>query len=211
MSILDEVHVERKDLGKGPVRWTERRNNPNINKGAALLGRHIGIYDFYNSYHTDIDALEDIHWRLNKFRELNIWTDNAQRKVKTAHSRICGDFPGIGRDAVTDPSVMVEDIRYWRDYQVRCLRSSQYLTEIFRDIWDNDFIQMGQDLGMPPNKINHIKNWRENPSAEARFIIDHAHAMPRDFDSVISEWRRCEDIVLALDGPKRLEEIFQNL
>lgn len=205
MTKFEMIDVHPRNKGNGPVRWTERLILNISDKGAAFFGRMIGVYDHVNGFVTDIDALDNIHARSNKFRELNIWFDNAPRKVRNAHSRICGDFPGIGKDAVLDPSVSIDEIRRWRDYESGRLMHSDMLDAILKRSWDGDFVQMGLDLHIPIKGMNLIRNWWEVPSYEGCMIIGHA-AAATDKEDVIETWKRTEDMILALPGTKRKEE-----
>ena len=208
MSQLDDIKVKQRNHGFGPVRWTERLIMNVKDRGTAFFGRMIGIYDYVNDFDTDIEALEDLHTRANKFRELNIWLDNAPRKCRNALSRIGGDFPGTGRDAVLDPNLDLDEVSRWRDYEAGCLEASDMLDRLLKGIWDGDLIQMGRDLRIPPKKIHLIKNWWEVPSGEARSIIRHASAAGTDINDVMDAWRGQETRVIDLPGSKRTEENF---
>ena len=211
MNKFEMLDVHPRDLGNGPVRWTERLIMNIPDRGAAFFGRMIGIYDYTNEFSTDISRLEDIHDRSNKFRELNIWLDNAPRRPKNAHSRICGDFPGVGKSAVLDPNLDIDEVVRWRDYEISCLEGSVMLNDLMKTVWDGDFVQMGLDLHLPIKSLNLIKQWFETPSAEARAIIGHAWdawAETRDRNSVIRAWEEKEEKILSLPGSKRKEENF---
>lgn len=200
---MTDVHP--RDAGHGPVRWTERLIMGIPDRGAALFGRMIGLYDYVNGFHTDIGRLADMHARSNRFRELNIWIDNAPKKVRNAYSRICGDFPGMGRDAVLDPNLDIGEVGGWRDYEFAGLDSSQALDGLLKRFWDGDFVQMGLDLHMPIKGMNLIRRWDEIPSCEGRSIIRESSLKGTDRESAIRAWEEQESRVLALPGTKRKE------
>ena len=224
MTKIEQIDVHPRNNGFGAVRWTERLITNLPQRGATFFGRTIGIYDYMNSYNTDIEKLEDLHARANKFRELNIWIDNSPKKCKNAHSRICGDFPGLGKDAVLDINLDMDEVRKWRDYEYVGLTVAVSLDRLLKTVWENDMVQMGLDLHMPIKSLNLIKNWWELPSASGRSIITHAvekgiaaglaSAVVEGEDCtvyrdvVIEGWQEQEDKILALPDAKRREENF---
>lgn len=218
------VDVEPRDYGYGKTRWTERLYLEVTKKGEAFFGRMIGLYDAATNFNTDIESLEDLHRRSDIFRTINIWIDNAPKAVRNAHSRICGDFPGIGKDAVLDINLDLTEVEKWAEYEGECIDVAEVLQKFYNGIWDADFVQMGKDLHMNIRSLNYIRRWAETPSWECRRIVRRslesiikdgfaqAYVDGEDLspfkEKLMTAWETEEKALLSFPANKRNEENF---
>ena len=111
----NEIDVLPRDYGFGRLKLTERTIAGPSEKSEAFFGRMIGLYDYTTDFHTDIESLDDLHKRANIFRIINIWIDGSPKMVRSAHSRICGDFPGTGKDDILDIGLDLGKVGKWAD------------------------------------------------------------------------------------------------
>lgn len=221
---VNEIDVRPRDYGFGKLRYTERLFADVPYKAEAFLGRMIGLYAYTTEFHTDIETLEDLHKRANIFRTINIWVDNSPKMVRNAHSRICGDFPGIGKDDVLDINLDLVKVEKWADYEGDALAACSSLRKFYKEVWDGDFVQMGMDLHFNIKSLNLIRQWMEIPSWEVRYITDKVTAqmakegMLQKYvdgeditgyrERLARAWEEQEKILLSVPTSKRKEENF---
>lgn len=203
----NSIDVSPRSYGFGTTRWTERMFLNVSEKGEAFFGRMIGLYDFCTGFATDIASLDEIRRRLNVFRNINIWVDNAPKAVRNAHSRILGDFPGVGRDSVTEPGLDLASVGRWAVYEKEALSACQSLNRLYQSVWDRDFVQMGLDLHMNVKSLNLIRQWAEIPSYECRRIIRSVEGLT-DREDIMERWEETERLLLSVPAPKRKEENY---
>ena len=201
------IDVSPRSYGFGTTRWTERLFLDVKEKGEAFFGRMVGLYDYCTGLKTDIDSLEDVHRRLNMFRTINIWIDNAPKSVRNAHYRIRGDFPGIGKVDVSELDFDIQAVKKWAAYEKQAIDASARLHALYQEVWDNDFVQMGIDLHMSVKSLNLIRKWAEIPSYECRRIIRSVDGLT-DKEEIMEKWEETERQLLSVPAPKRKEENF---
>ena len=220
----NEIDVLPRDYGFGRLKLTERTIAGPSEKSEAFFGRMIGLYDYTTDFHTDIESLDDLHKRANIFRTINIWIDGSPKMVRSAHSRICGDFPGTGKDDILDIGLDLGKVGKWADYEANALAVCSSLRTFYQKIWGSDFVAMGMDLHFNVQSLNLIRNWMEIPSWEVRWITDRVvsrmakQGMIQKMmdgedisgyrDALVKAWEDEEKTLLSVPASKRKEENF---
>ena len=220
------IDVMPREYGFGRLKLTERIFMGIQQKGEAFFGRMIGLYDVATNFNTDIEALDTPHKRADLFRTINIWVDNSPRAIRNAHSRICGDFPGVGKDDVLDINLDLAEVEKWADYQKEAIETSQAIHKFYTELWGKDFVQMGIDLHFNIKSLNLIRQWMELPSWEIRYItrktvetlaregmfqayIDGEDLAPFK-KKAIDIWADNEKKLLSVSAAERTEEHFND-
>ena len=217
------------DKGYGPLRWFGGSRDA-VSPGAALLGRGCALYDFRMDFSTDFELLvNDLHARMTKFRNVNIWTQSETNRIRKAWTSICYDHPGKGTDSVMSPDVTVEELRKWYDYQYESLSVCMTMEKLLHSLWDGDFMLMCQDLHVHGRVFHLFRTWERMPGTDVHKTFRHAFDKALHLDDIgrggtvlsrwkenyneadalpyrtafIEAWKEAEDRLLSVPCPKR--------
>ena len=218
---------EPANKGFGALGWT-KRGFAEKNKASALIGRLIGLYDYVMDFETDMEKLADVQNRMNYFRTLAIWVDESLRKVKNAWASICSDYPGRGKADMADPSITVEAMTRWRDFEIRYLSAAETLKDMAHRLWGGDMRQMSSDLGFPFKEFGLITRWAVLIGDDVQTVLKYAKsrmetlegsdiamsATAESYDpffatpfreEFVTAWKEMEDRLISLPRNKRYE------
>ena len=145
--------------GLGALGWTRRGSVNKDGRPSALLGRLIGLYDYVMDYETNLSKLDDVKARMNLFRTLAIWVDGSPKRVRNAWASICSDYPGCGKADMADPSVNIDDIVKWRDFEKTYLSRADELRTTVLPLWGWEIRDAASGLGFPLKEMGLITHW----------------------------------------------------
>lgn len=195
--------------GYGTLAWTRRGFTDN-DKPSALLGRLIGLYDYKMDFRTDLERVAgNLTDRMNAFRTMAIWVDENLKRVRNAWASICSDYPGKGKADTADPSVTVEKLQYWKNFEIRCLEAADILRLHALPMWNMDSKAMAKDMGFPFKELDLILRWAVLPGDDVQMIARHAKSILETFEipptkeDFIAIWKKDEDKLLDYPKNKR--------
>ena len=215
---MDRPIIIENNKGNGTLKWVQT-SRAEKSAGSAILGRGVALYDFCMDHSTDLDRLAaDLHFRMQAFRTVTIWTEHESNKVRKAWTGICYDHPGKGMDSVMSADVTLPLLRKWYNFQKESLETATILNDAVHQLWEGDFVQMAVDLCIPHKTLMLFRNWAMCPGEDVvrvtRFASDaiggkealkaDSNILP-DRDGFIMAWRYAEDKLLDAFPGKRGE------
>lgn len=226
---MEYTVVTENDKGFGPLKWFGNSRNA-ASAGAALLGRAVAIYDYKMNFNSDLELLvNDLHARRTKFRNVNIWTETDNSKVRRAWMITCFDHPGKGLDAVMEADVTLDEVQKWYDFEYDGLTDDVLIDKVMKALWGGDFVQFSKDLCIHGRVVHLWRTWGQIPGSDIHKVLEYAFLSALHLDKkgiggeiltrskytyveeealpyrkeFIRAWKKAEDALISVAVPKR--------
>lgn len=220
----------------GSLKWFGHSYRP-ADKGACMLGRSLALFDQSMGVLSNLIIYGDSQERGNAIRRIGIWVDNQPKRVRYMYSSICTDLPQVGKDAVMDESVSLDEVCYWYGWQSNAIADVSILRKVLSKVWGGDMSRMSDDLCVPGSRLSLMFTWKETMGSDVQYCLEGAFEelmqtpggreafLGPDYDSrdeveldedraVLREafregWRKREDELLAV-APEFRKEIWKD-